>query len=208
MPPKLTWHGKVLSVQPRIRLTRSFDERSHEYLGYTLRLRGTLDSEERVFSVGVGKAAQAKHVFRVGMQVSGQGQAVTDPRREVADLYKASRLKVLAAAPEPTPSPPWTGSPPELPTYRERGHRRLAKRSFGGACASCVWGCEMPVEMIIDHWNPSQRRYRTETFCYGPKSCPSYRSGPTRKVPGRKGMSYAEEDWVDEEDTRHRELDE
>jgi len=66
----------------------------------------------------------------------------------------------------------------------------------------------MAVEMIIDHWNPSQRRYRTETFCYGPLSCPFYRAGPTRKVPGRRGMSYEEEDWIDEEATGHRDLDE
>ena len=63
----------------------------------------------------------------------------------------------------------------------------------------------MPVEMIIDHWNPSQKRYRFETFCYGPKSCFLYRA--TRKVPGRKGMSYTEEDWVDEDATSHREPD-
>jgi hypothetical protein len=62
----------------------------------------------------------------------------------------------------------------------------------------------MPVEMIIDHWNPSKRRYRFETFCYGPKSCSFYRAGPTRNVPGRKGMSYTKEDWVDEYATSHR----
>ena len=58
--------------------------------------------------------------------------------------------------------------------------------------------------MIIDHWNPSQRRYRTETFCYGPLSCRLYSAGPTRKVPGRRGMQYVEEDWVDEDATSHR----
>jgi hypothetical protein len=42
-------------------------------------------------------------------------------------------------------------------------------------------------------------RYRTETFCYGPRSCPLYHSGPTRKVPGRRGMTYTEEDQIDEE---------
>jgi len=31
-----------------------------------------------------------------------------------------------------------------------------------------------------------------------------YKPGPTRKVPGRKGMSWEEEDWVDEEAVRHR----
>ena len=62
--------------------------------------------------------------------------------------------------------------------------------------------------MIIDQWNPSQRRYRFETFCYGPKSCSRYKAGPTRKVPGRKGMSWEEESWVDDEATAHRSDDE
>jgi hypothetical protein len=35
-----------------------------------------------------------------------------------------------------------------------------------------------------------------------------YKAGPNRKVEGRKGMVYVEEDWVDEEAVSHRELDE
>ena len=66
----------------------------------------------------------------------------------------------------------------------------------------------MPVAMIIDQWNPGVVRRRFETFCYGPKSCALYRPGPPRKVPGRNGMSYTEEDWVDEEATRSRGPDE
>jgi len=58
--------------------------------------------------------------------------------------------------------------------------------------------------MIIDQWNPPKKRYRFETFCYGPKSCAFYRAGQKRKVPGQKGMSYAEEDWGDEDATSHR----
>ena len=30
-PKKVEWMGQVMSVQPRIRLTRSFDQRSHTY---------------------------------------------------------------------------------------------------------------------------------------------------------------------------------
>ena len=66
----------------------------------------------------------------------------------------------------------------------------------------------MAVEMIIDQWNPSKRRYRTETFCYGPRSCPLYGSGAARKVLGRHGMTYTEEAWVDLEATSHRRPDE
>ena len=66
----------------------------------------------------------------------------------------------------------------------------------------------MPVEIIIDNWNPSKRQYRFETFCYGPKACNYYKAGPTRKVPGRNGMSYEEPDWVDEQEIEHRDQDE
>ncbi len=205
---KIEWQGEIRSVQPRIRLNRSFDERSHSYLGYVLRIRGSLGGEAREFVVAIGKAAQEKHGFRAGDQVCGKGVPVADPRLETADFYKVSGLKVLARGSGPAGDPPpFFGSPPALEVYRERGHRRLAARTFSTKCSTCVWGCEMAVEMIIDHWNPSMRRYRRETFCYGPKSCPLYKAGPTRKVPGRKGMSWEEEDWVDEDATAHRDPD-
>jgi hypothetical protein len=195
---KITWSGRLTSVQPRIRLNRSFDERTHTYQGYVLRVDGT-----------IGEGAQAKHTFTVGDTVRGQGVPVADPRLETAELYKVSGLKVLErAVADAVAAPPWHGPPPTLPQYRERGHRRLAARTFDTRCSSCLWGCRMAVEMIIDHWNPSQRRYRTETFCYGPLSCPMYSAGPTRKVPGRRGMQYVEEDWVDEDATSHRDPDE
>jgi len=95
-----------------------------------------------------------------------------------------------------------------LETYRQRGHRRLDVRTYEAKCQSCIWGCNMAVEMIIDQWNPSNKKFRTEIFCYGPKSCPFYKAGPTRKVPGRKGMSWEEEDWVDEDAVSHRSMDE
>jgi len=91
---------------------------------------------------------------------------------------------------------------------RERGHPRLAARTYEEKCTTCMWGCHMAAEMTIDQWKPSKRRYRTETFGYGPRSCPLYRSGPARKIPGRRGMSYTEEDWIDDEAISHRGLDE
>ncbi len=201
----MNWEGTLSGIQPRIRLNRSFDQRSYSYLGYLLRVRGTLDGEACEFVVAIGKAAQAKRTFRAGDQVQGKGVPVADQRLETADLYKASGLKVLARGPEPAGGPPPVlGLPPTLEVYRERGHKRLAARTFSRKCSTCLWGCEMAVELIIDHWNPSKKRYRRETFCYGPKSCPLYKAGPTRKVPGRKGMSWEEEDWVDEDATAHR----
>lgn len=197
-----------MSVQPRIRLTRSFDERGHSYLGYSLILEGVIDGEGREFSVGIGKAAQAKHAFRVGDEASGQGVPVADPRKEPVELYRASKLRVVRRVEgKDQAPPPWHGVPPALETYRERGHRRLSVRTYSRTCRSRIWGCRMAVEMIIDPWNPT-RRYRYETFCYGPISCPSYRPGPRRVVPGRKGMRWEEPDWVDEQETAHRAMEE
>ncbi|MFQ5599619.1 MAG: hypothetical protein ACE5G2_03605 [Candidatus Krumholzibacteriia bacterium] len=209
MDAKVEWDGQLLSVQPRIRLTRSFDQRSHSYLGYVLRVQGSIGAESREFTVAIGKAALERHAFRAGDVVLGESLHVADPTLETAELYKTSGLKVIARGGEPGHDPPpFGGVPPALEVYRERGHRRLAARTYAARCTGCIWGCAMAVEMIVDHWNPSVKRYRTETFCYGPKSCPLYAAGPTRKVPGRKGMSWEEEDWVDEDATAHRDLDE
>jgi hypothetical protein len=205
---KIPWSGVLTSVQPRIRLTRSLDQLSHTYQGYVLGVQGAIGEERRVFSVAIGEGAHAKHQLQVGDSVCGLGVEVADPRLETAELYRVSKLRVIQCEKDAiAPMPPWHGIPPDLATYRERGCRRLAPRAYDQKCTSCIWGCRMAVEMIIDHWNPSQVRYRTETFCYGPLSCPVYKSGPTRKVPGRKGMSWEEPDWVDEDATSHRRPD-
>ena len=90
------WSGEILSVQPRIRLTRAFDERALSYFGYVLRIRGELNDEDREFAVAIGKAAQEKHGYPVGDRASGKGVPVADPRLETAELYKISSLKLLA----------------------------------------------------------------------------------------------------------------
>jgi hypothetical protein len=207
---KTAWSGQVLAVQPRIRLLRSFDQRSHSYLGYVIRIEGTCGGELSEFLIGVGKGAHAKHGFCRGMIISGVAAPVPDERLETAGFYKASQVKVLERPETNTRSttPPFAGVAPDLEQYRERGHRRLDARTYESKCLTCIWGCKMPVEMIVDHWNPSEKKYRFETFCYGPKSCMFYRAGKTRVVPGRKGMTWEEEDWVDEDETSHRGPDE
>jgi len=204
---KVGWTGRIVGVQPRIRLTRSFDQRYHEYVGYVLRLDSSTAEGAGTLTVGVGPAAQAKFQFRVGGTVEGEGTPVSEPERDTVQLHKASKLRYRAPLGEPTLSPPWTGIAPPLPVYRERGHRRLDGRVYDRSCLACIWGARMPVTLIIDQWKPDIRRYRFETFCYGPKSCPLYRAGPTRKVPGRRGMSWEEEDWVDTDATAHRGVD-
>lgn len=85
-PRKISWIGLLGSVQPRIRLTRSFDQRSHTYQGYVIRVDGTIGHEVREFMIALGKSAHAKHGFRVGDTVSGLGERVADSRLETAEL--------------------------------------------------------------------------------------------------------------------------
>jgi hypothetical protein len=46
---KLSFKGLIKSIQPRIRLTRSFDEASHTYLGYAIKIAGTIDNKQVTF---------------------------------------------------------------------------------------------------------------------------------------------------------------
>lgn len=205
MSTSIAWQGTIISVQPRIRLLRSFDQRSHSYLGYILTLDGIVEDETKEFTVAIGKAAQQKHQFQVGLKISGKSHSVLNNKTEIAEFYKTSGLKVINSTIElESRPPPHIGIPLELTTYRERGHRRLSSKTYHSRCKSCIYGCNMPVEITIDQWNPQKKKFRTETFCYGPKNCSLYSPGPTRKVPGRRCMTWEEEDWVDEDATKHR----
>lgn len=208
-PSKMTWSGRVISIQPRIHLTRSFDQRTHSYHGYILEIRGRVGESERTFTVAIGKGAHDRQQFRVGDLIAGTSEPVRDSRTEVTEYYKTIGLKVEEHETGSGNSPPpWHGVPSPLEVYRERGHRRLDPRTYETKCSTCIWGCLMPVEIIVDHWNPAKRNYRFETFCYGPKSCGFYKAGPTRKVPGRHGMTWEEENWVDDDAVSHRGMDE
>lgn len=206
---KVSWSGCLISVQPRIRLWRSFDQFQHNYLGYVLGVEGQQAAKRREFLVAVGKGTHEKHQFQAGMEVGGLSLPVADERMETAELYRTSAIRIIKGADDSAnEDPPFMGVPPDLPTFRERGHRRLDPRTYAAKCSTCIWGCEMPVEIIVDHWNPSIKQYRFETFCYGPLSCKLYKAGQIRTVPGRRGMVYEEEDWVDEQLTEHRGPDE
>jgi hypothetical protein len=82
-----------------------------------LRVDGTCGEASGEFLIAVGKAAQDKHRFSVGMEVCGLSNPVPDPRIETAGFYKTSGLKVLKVPTnEPSSGPPFLGVPPDLET--------------------------------------------------------------------------------------------
>jgi hypothetical protein len=124
---KSTFKGIIISIQPRIRLTRSFDEASHTYLGYAIKLDGEINNQHTIFSIGIGKAAHSKHQFKINDVISGECVPVPDPDLEPTQFYKVSKLKIISKSTTiGSISTPWELVPPELEVYRERGHRRLA----------------------------------------------------------------------------------
>ena len=192
----IPFRGDVLAVKARIRLLRSFDQISHQYQGYTLVLADAEDAQ-RTFRVAVGPRLHAKHGFRIGDRIAGQANPVPDPKKEWADSYKVRRVRVESRGPETAARPPDPegGLAPPLQAYRANGHRRLDPRTCSTRCERCPWGLTMATEIIIDHWNPSKKRWRFETHCYGPRDCPRYRAGAPRRVPGRKpGMAFVDDD--------------
>lgn len=189
--------GEIVAVKARIRLLRSFDEVSHQYQGYTLVIRGKVDGVARdEFRVAIGPAAHEKHRFRIEDSVAGRAAPVENPKTEWAEFYRASGLAVMGRGPEgqDRPADPDGGIAPPLEEYRKRGHRRLDARTCATKCARCPFGLTMATEITVDKWNPSRKRWRLETHCYGPKDCPRYRAGAPRQVPGRKGDVWIDDD--------------
>ena len=143
---KIAITGRILAVQPRIRLLRSFDQRQHNYSGFAL----LIESGTSPSWVGVGPAAHAKYHFCAGGIFSAEVEAIANPELETVDFYKAAKIQFKPGDPQTASPPPWSGVPPDLAIYRERGHRRLAETTYASSCRSCIWGCRMPVEITID----------------------------------------------------------
>jgi hypothetical protein len=197
---KAEFAGMVTAVKARIRLLRSFDQVSHAYLGYTLVLDGTVDGVVvDDLRVAIGPKAHETRRFRIMDQLQGLAEPVPDPNREWATHYKASGLRLLQRGPaeQEVPANPEGGIAPPLPEYRSRGHLRLDTNTYRAQCQRCPFGLVMPTEITIDQWNPSKKRWRFETHCYGPRGCPRYKPGNPYRVQGRKSWMVWKDDDVE-----------
>jgi len=195
---KLDFSGTIISVKARIKLIRSFDEiPTHQYQGYTLILEGIVGSERREYRLGVGPKAHEKFQFRIGDIIDGKTVSAEFPNLEWAEFYKVSALKIQKRGPESEnrPADPEGGTAPPLKDYKHHGHLRLDKKTCHSKCLRCPFGLTMATAIIVDHWELSEKKWRFETHCYGPRDCPIYKPGRPYRVPGRKGMVYVDNDY-------------
>jgi hypothetical protein len=94
-----------------------------------------------------------------------------------------------------------------MEVYEQRGERMLSKSLWKGKCHTCYWAVMSNVEIQWD-FDRDIKKYRFESFCYGPKSCKNYKMGRARSVPYRNRDSALDSGGLDEIGTDSRDWDE
>lgn len=198
-PGKITWQGTTRAVQPRAWVWRyKLDNRTHHLTGFNLWLDGEVDGAAQKFSVAISGIQQGKLGFQVGDMARGTAWAVQGKKREVVDFYRAGSLRLLDRQDQHRDPPPFAGATPAIEVYDLRGCRMLDAKLWRAKCFTCIWANRSRVEIEFDFNRPSSKRYRDETFCYGPRSCPFYSMGPTRQVPYRDCYPSEDTGWMDD----------
>lgn len=207
---KIEWQGMIVSIQPRTRVWRYVtDNRTHYHIGYNLFLDGQGDGVQKRFAVAISEKQQQSGGFRIGDEIKGTAWEKEYPEREYADYYRAGALKrigTVAAIAEPSP-PPWMIAPSDMQTYEDRGARLLSLSCWKNKCFQCVWANMANVEIEWD-FDRKIKKYRFESFCYGPKSCKLYKMGKPRSVPYKNRGSAIDDGYLDELCTEGRDWDE
>ena len=175
------------------------DNRTHYHIGFNLFIVGDSSDGKKQFSVAISEKQQFKGLFRIGDMLKGTAWTKQYQEREFADYYRAGSLKLLNRAFENSEmiSPPWMIIPPTMQTYEERGAILLSKRLWETKCFKCIWANMANVEIQWD-FDKNIKKYRFETFCYGPKTCKFYKMGRPRSVPYKNRGSAIDDGCLDE----------
>ena len=203
---KITWQGKIISIQPRSRVWRYLtDNRTHYHIGYNVFIEGCSNDAKKHFTVAISEKQQIKGLFRLGDVLKGTAWEKLYDEREYADYYRAGSIKLLDRTNERSEiiPPPWIMVPPTMQVYEERGARMLSKSLWDTKCFQCIWANMANVEIQWD-FEKEIKKYRFETFCYGPKSCKNYKMGRPRSVPYKNRGSALDDGYLDELCTERR----
>lgn len=202
---KIEWRGTIRSIQPRTRVWRYMTHnRTHYHLGYNIFLEGECEEGLSEFSIAISEKQQIKGMFRIGDNLKGTAWTKKYPEREFADFYRTGSLKVIERNDNSTEVvSPWTGVMPLMEDYEYRGARMLASSQWKGRCFVCYYAAMANVEIQWD-FDRNIKKYRFESFCYGPKSCKNYKPGRARSVPYRNKDSALDHGDLDEMCTQNR----
>lgn len=196
---KMNWQGKIVSIQPRTRVWRYLtDNRTHYHLGYNFFLEGHSSEGKKQFTVAISEKQKIKGLYQIGDVLEGTAWTKMYKEREFADYYRAGSLKLLDRLKDNVKvmPPPWVTMPPSLQIYEERGARMLSRSLWKTKCFQCIWANMANAEIQWD-FDKDIKKYRFETFCYGPKSCKYYKMGRPRSVPYKNRDSALDDGYLD-----------
>jgi len=207
---RIRWQGAIQAVQCRAWVWRyRTDNRTHHHLGFNLWVDGEVDGQSGKFIVAISDTQQGKLQFRIGDVAKGTAWPCVKARHDIADFYRAGGMRILSRRDTPTEqeAPPFVGTPPPLAVFESRGARMLDAKRWRKACMTCMWANKSAVE--IEYNFGKSKRYRKETFCYGPRASQLYEMGRPRPVP-YYGVDYPSMDDGGREDccAGHRGWDE
>ena len=202
---RVRWQGQIESVQCRAWVWRyQLHNRTHYHLGFNLFIKGEANGKAGRFIVAVSDTQHAKLKFNIGDMFKGTAWPCIKARHDIADYYRAGGFKALNRADEHTGStgPPFTGLLPPTEIFELRGARMLDLKLWRKKCFTCMWANRSAVE--IEYKFGKVKRYRKETFCYGPRSCTLYDMGPPRQVPYFDTFPSSDKGWMDDLCTQQR----
>jgi hypothetical protein len=180
------------------------DNRTHHLLGFNLFLNGEADGRDGRFILAVSDGQHGKLQFRIGDEFKGTAWPCIKARHDIADYYRAGGFKVLFRAAEVPDAggPPFAGLLPPIAVFERRGARILDATRWRKQCFTCMWANKSAVE--IEYKFGKVKRYRKETFCYGPRSCLFYDMGPPRQVQYFDTSPSIDDGWMDDLCTEQR----
>ena len=188
MAAPVRFWGMVLSVKPRLVLTK-FDGETHaKCAGHLVLMDGTQSLDHGIaqgshFTLALGPAARERRNVGPGDLLRGDAFPVPLENTDTpADLYRVGTLRTIARQNEPgggqtVPDDPPRTDPPLTPDEAEAAPRRPllpANLDEHGPCYRCPYGVVVPVVRLSD-----PRDYRTGNWskvpaCLGPPTCPHY----------------------------------
>jgi hypothetical protein len=204
-PSRIRWQGRIEAVQCRAWIWRYITHnRTHHHLGFNLFVKGQAEEREGRFIVAVSDRQHAKQQFRIGGVIKGTAWPCVKAKHDISDYYRAGGFKTISRADEQSnpPTPPFTSLLPPLAVFERRGARMLDAKLWRKRCFTCMWANKSAVE--IEYNFGKVKRYRKETFCYGPRSCPRYDMGPPRPVQYFNMSPAIDNGWLDDLCTEQR----
>ena len=188
MAAPVRFWGVVLSVKPRLVLTKFEGETHAKCAGHLVLMDGTrsadnIPAEGSHFMIALGPAARERRSVSPGDLLRGDAHPVpTESQDTPADLYRVGTLRTIARQNEPgggatLPDDPPRTDAPLTPDEAEAAPRRALNPdnlAETGPCYACPYGVIVPVVRLADPRDYRNGNWSKVPACLGPTDCPHF----------------------------------